>query len=204
MVQAFRPSIWRKYLIDSIGWTHLAAAKIKEPAWDCRLRDGQREHMTARSDFRLRPKVDVRSGFVFPWLPRTLLVEGPSFTKTSSRLIQAPIAGARRYCTSVSTLMKSSENLKFSKSRYVIVSAHQVGGNFSFLFGGRVRIHLPSRSWVSGRLSILQCAKRGAMRRSSDRCVWICFTLLTAIDQGAHQAGSETMRRSLRCNLMCS
>src|SRR6266478_3751646 len=117
MVPAFRLSIWRKYLIDSIGWTHLAAVKTKEPAWDCRLRNGQREHMTARSDFRLHPKVDVRSGFVFPWLPRTLLVEGTSFTKTSSLLIQVPIAIARRYCTLVASFMKSSENLKFSKSR---------------------------------------------------------------------------------------
>src|SRR5882762_1701939 len=115
MVQAFRPSIWRKYLIDSIGWTHLAAAKIKEPAWDCRLRNGQREHMTARSGFRLHPKVDVRFGFVFPWLPRTLLVEGSSCNKTGSLLFQ--VAVARRYCVSVTSLMKSSENLKFSKSR---------------------------------------------------------------------------------------
>src|SRR6267154_6308343 len=91
MVQVFRPSIWREYLIDSIGWTHLAAAKIKELAWDCRLRSGQQERTTARSEFQLHLKVDARSGFASPWFPRTRLSEGPSFTKTSSRLIQVPL-----------------------------------------------------------------------------------------------------------------
>src|SRR6267154_24355 len=111
MVPVFRLSIWRKYLIDSIGWTHLAAVKTKELAWDFRLRSGQREHMTARSDFRLHPKVDVRSGFVFPWLPRNPLFKGTSFTKT--RLHCTPIMNWRPVVNEV--FRKSSETLKLPK-----------------------------------------------------------------------------------------